>query len=311
MGKRPLVSVLMPVTRDGEVFEQAIESIRQQTVDDWEVVCVQNREGLDLDRVIGGDPRIRHSVQPIPSEVLTRIHALGAATGEFVAFLDDDDRWMPTKLERQLDQLRADPELCGCHTDYEVINEHGEVVAHLKNGPVTYDRLLTFSSGEFIPSFMFRTEYLRSIGGFDPTFPICADTDMLFRACFAGRVGYLPEVLVQYRWHPVQMTTKYVDSQLSTLRIIEDHRRLAAMQGDWHRWRISWLGTAKVRTNAAQTAYRKAAAARAQDGPSGRHLMTSLRFNPVVAPWTASQEATRRLRTWAGRPQSGRDIDGS
>jgi glycosyltransferase involved in cell wall biosynthesis len=306
MGDPPLVSVIMPVTRDGRVFEEAIESIRRQTVDDWEVVCIQNRDGLDLERVIGGDRRIRHLKETVPGEAVTRNHGLRAVAGEFVAFLDDDDRWAPTKLERQLDQLREDPGLCGTHTDYEVIGEDGEVVAHLKNGPVTYDRLLTFSSGEFIPSFMFRTEHLRRIGGFDPTFAMSTDTDMLFRACYSGRVGYIPEVLVQYRWHSAQMTTKYVSGQLNTLRILEDHRRLAVVDGDWRRWRLSWLGTAKVRTNAAKTAYRKAVGARGSEGRGRMHLMTSLRFNPVVAPWTATREATGRLRSRAGRsPQAG------
>jgi glycosyltransferase involved in cell wall biosynthesis len=107
---RPLVSVLIP-TADRPVFVlRAVRSALAQTVRDLEVVVVVDGPGEETQRALRevGDPRLRVATLPRRlGEGGARNAGLAEASGEWVAFLDDDDEWLPEKLELQLEAARS------------------------------------------------------------------------------------------------------------------------------------------------------------------------------------------------------------
>src|SRR4051812_24472999 len=109
---RGLVSIIIPTYNRAAYLGAAIASVRAQTFADWELIVVDDGSTDETAAMLDelSDPRIRvlrigHS----GSESITRNAGLRLAEGEWVAFLDSDDLWVPEKLERQLAQMVAQP----------------------------------------------------------------------------------------------------------------------------------------------------------------------------------------------------------
>ena len=101
-----VVSVVIPTFKRPQLVLRAINSVLQQTHQELEVIVVANR--LDLHTTQGvrsvPDPRVRLLGTPVPlSAGAARNAGVDQAKGEWVAFLDDDDEWLPNKIERQLE----------------------------------------------------------------------------------------------------------------------------------------------------------------------------------------------------------------
>ncbi|WP_261799083.1 glycosyltransferase [Actinomyces ruminicola] len=126
---RPLVSVIVPAYNSERHITQALASILSQTVEDLEVLVVddasRDRTLALAERCAARDPRVQVLAQTANQGVArARNRALARARGRYIAYLDADDQWEPRKLERQLDFL-ADGALGACITSYETIEEDG------------------------------------------------------------------------------------------------------------------------------------------------------------------------------------------
>ena len=110
--KPGLVSVVMPAHNSQGLLSESVQSVLAQTYSEWELVLVDDasRDGtLALARQLAsGDPRIR--VLPLEQNVgvaEARNRGIGAASGQYLAFLDSDDLWLPNKLQTQIDFMRS------------------------------------------------------------------------------------------------------------------------------------------------------------------------------------------------------------
>lgn len=101
----PLVSVVIPTFGRPDLVRRAVDTVLAQTMTDLEVIVVVDGDDPPTQAALGAisDPRLRVIVQPTKGGAArTRDAGALAATGDWVAFLDDDDEWLPEKLERQL-----------------------------------------------------------------------------------------------------------------------------------------------------------------------------------------------------------------
>lgn len=125
----PLVSVIIPTFNRSAYLEQAIDSVLDQTFQDFEVVVVDDGSTDDTARVVSqiADPRIRYVSQENAGRSAARNRGLALSSGEFIAFLDDDDLYLRNKLRQQVAFLNDHPPVDLVASDSQVIDENGQV----------------------------------------------------------------------------------------------------------------------------------------------------------------------------------------
>ena len=129
---RKLVSVITPTYNCGAFIGKTIESVQAQTYTDWEMVIVDDCSADNtrevVERYAEKDSRIYYHILPENSgAAVARTKAMQLAKGNFMAFLDSDDLWMPDKLQRQLDFMQKNSYAFTC-TAYEQIDEDGNLL---------------------------------------------------------------------------------------------------------------------------------------------------------------------------------------
>ena len=111
--RQPLVSVIMPTYNHGRYIADAVHSILNQTFGDFEIVVVDDGSTDDTPAILArvADPRLRVVRQENAGTPVARNRGRAEARGQYIAWLDSDDLWRPTFLERHLAVLEAEPEL--------------------------------------------------------------------------------------------------------------------------------------------------------------------------------------------------------
>lgn len=250
----PTTSVVLPTNRAGPFLEEAISSVISQTVADWELLLVDSNCPVDLgDYVV--DDRIRVVSSPSRGLSAARNAGVAAARGRYIAFLDDDDLWHPTKLERQLGVLEANAGIGVCHTAVSVIDAVGRVVKPSFGRAVTFQEAMADRGTLASSSLMLRAQVIRSIGGYDVTFGHAQDLDLALRLLRTASVEFLDEVLVSYRMHSNNASREYLTQARGALRALAKQRRQAYAERDWRIWVAGWRGAATVRNGYARNAF--------------------------------------------------------
>lgn len=143
-----LVSVIMPTYNCGRFITETIHSIQAQTYENWEIEIVDDCSADDTKEIVAAlmerDSRIHyHCLEVNSGAAVARTEAMKRARGEYMAFCDSDDLWMPEKLERQLSFMNENGYAFSC-TAYEQIDEQGQslnrVIKTVKK--TDYNRLL-------------------------------------------------------------------------------------------------------------------------------------------------------------------------
>lgn len=139
----PLVSVIMPAYNSEAHIADAVRSVREQTLPDWELLitddCSTDSTREVVSAVAGADPRVcLLEMGENGGAAAARNNSLSHARGRFVAYLDSDDLWRPTKLERQVSFMEGRGAAFSC-ASYEVIGEDGEPLGRTVTMPDELD----------------------------------------------------------------------------------------------------------------------------------------------------------------------------
>ena len=222
-GAPPSVSVIVPTRDRPEFLRIALESILTQTYEgEIECLVVFDRTAPDLPEIEVPERRTLRALVNERSPGLAGGRNTGAlaATGRLVAFCDDDDRWRPEKLARQVDTMHRH----GATTVSSGIAVHydGRVVERLPETEiVTFDDLLRSRRMEIHPStyVVDREALLGPIGLVDEGIPgsYAEDYEWLLRAARAGVVAATPAVLAEIEWHASSFFTARWDTIISAL----------------------------------------------------------------------------------------------
>ena len=114
----PQVSVVAPAFERREVLPRALDSVVAQTYGDWELIVVDDGSTDGTAEMVKQDyPDVHLVVQENHGVSAARNAGIAQARGEWIAFLDSDDAWLPEKLERQMKALEAHPGHRLCHTE--------------------------------------------------------------------------------------------------------------------------------------------------------------------------------------------------
>lgn len=137
-----MVSIIMPSWNTGRLIAESIQSVIEQTYPNWELLIVDDCSTDNTDEVVEKfhDERIRYFHNESNSgAALTRNYALQKARGEWIAFLDSDDLWMPEKLEHQLNFMQENHYVLS-YTEYEKIDEESQPLNIYVSGPEKVSR---------------------------------------------------------------------------------------------------------------------------------------------------------------------------
>lgn len=252
----PSFSILIPVHNAGAYVLPTVQSVLAQAFEEWEMILVD--DGSTDDCLVSiealGHPRIRVLRQARQGAPAALRAGVRVARGRYLAFLDQDDLWLPGKLRAHWDHHQryphADLTFCWSSLIDAAGNELGLANLHWR-GPISFEQL----SEDFAPgntsAIVIRREALERAGGFDSGFLRCYDVDLALRiALFEnGNCQAVPEVLTLYRRHQGQMSRDWRLLRSEWERLLVRVReyapaarctRLAAGDSNMHRY-FAWL----------------------------------------------------------------------
>jgi glycosyltransferase involved in cell wall biosynthesis len=198
----PLVSVIVPTYERPKRLQRALRSALEQTYTNLEIIVVDDASAISPDSAIAelDDARISLFVLDVNSgAAAARNKGIDKAHGDYLAFLDDDDRWEPTKLQKQVDLFqRSGPNVGMVYCWMEFVDGNGAHVGMRKpelRGHV-FDQVLGTQRLSGCPTLIARASAVEQIGGFDESFRRGNDGDFIRRMCRDFEVDYVPELLV-------------------------------------------------------------------------------------------------------------------
>ncbi|MCS7208439.1 MAG: glycosyltransferase [Fimbriimonadales bacterium] len=205
----PKVSVLIPSYNHAQFLPATLESVFQQTFTDYEIVVVDDGSTDNSVAILQSyGARVRLFVQPNRGTYPTLNRCIAESQGEYLAILNSDDLWMPTKLEKQLALLEANSKVGLVHTGGRFIDAHGQV---LSRNPLGFEwprtptgnviELLVRCNQIIISSVLARRECFERLGGFREDLYGSGDWEMWFRVALEYDIGYIDEPLTMYRVH--------------------------------------------------------------------------------------------------------------
>ena len=202
------VSVVVPTYNYGRFIGEAIESVFRQTHPVVEVVVVDDGSTDGTEATVSEfGIAVRYISQKNAGVCEARNRGVAESSGEFIAFLDADDIWEPTKIEKQLAKFAENPEIGLVHCAMrEFHSETGETIRLHSDGQEGWvaDELLLWErpavnvSGS---SVMVSRKAFDAVNGFDPRMKVGEDWDFCYRVARRFRVGFVDELLVNYRSH--------------------------------------------------------------------------------------------------------------
>ncbi|MBX4926472.1 glycosyltransferase family 2 protein [Rhizobium binae] len=237
-----LVSVVIPAFNASAYIERTLRSAIRQTYTALEIIVVNDGSTDDtarvVERVAMSDSRIRLLSTGNRGVAAARNTGIEASSGRFVAFLDADDLWHRTKIEKQVNALnRLSSRWAAVYALHYLINEDDEIIglgsSHMARGYI-YARHLKFKNVGNGSALLVRRNVALEIGGFDSSYAAagiggCEDLDFELRLAARYCIEVIPERLVGYRKHPRSMSSDHLRMGKSILEVVR--RSIAANPG--------------------------------------------------------------------------------
>lgn len=216
----PTVSVIIPAHNAAATVGETIESILQQTWADLEVIVVDDGSTDSTASVVNGisqrDPRVRHVAQENARQSAARNRGLTESRGIYIAAIDADDLWVPTKLERQLALIRSTDDLIVLTGIRRFCTDragerrwlHESMPPDVAGRGVGLDHLIALRGDQMVlmNTALFRREHLVQLGGWNTAIWSAEDWELWLRAAKSYRFASIPEALHLYRKHETSLT---------------------------------------------------------------------------------------------------------
>lgn len=207
------ISVIIPTHNRAQVLARALESVQRQSHQPVETIVVDDGSTDGTAAMMQANfPACRYLPQENLGVSSARNRGIEAATGEWLAFLDSDDEWLPTKLAAQKAALETAPEVKLCHTE-EIWIRNGRRVnpmkKHTKTGGYIFRQCLPLCA--ISPSsVIIHRSIFEEVGLFDEDLPACEDYDLWLRICARHPVAFIetPQI-IKYGGHEDQLSRRH------------------------------------------------------------------------------------------------------
>ena len=222
MKTKKAVSVIITTYNDIEYLKEAIESVLSQTYKNYEIIVVDDGSAVDPEPLLGDYlPFITYIRKKNGGVSSARNVGIMASRGEYLAFLDSDDLWLPEKLQVQIDHFNKFPNLGLVYTDTCSFDERGLLSKSkfhnntIYDGPydgMVFERLFSYNFVPFSSIVIRRCCFEKDkVGGFDEIRRdiIQDDFDFLLRLARYYPFGYVDRVLMKYHIHGNNLTSNF------------------------------------------------------------------------------------------------------
>lgn len=215
------VSIVMTFYNRYNYIEDAIVSVLKQSIDNWELIIVDDGSSVDIAPLLidfTQDRRISLVKKCNGGVSSARNYGAQLAKGPLLAFFDDDDIWYPSKLEEIVGASKKCPDIALFVSDAMMIDEQGVVIDGFqkkKNAvyatswfdspgglnviPPEMDLSIAYSGFALPSALVVKSDIFNKIGGFDENIKGCEDMDLVFRLSREYSVGYIDKKLIGYR----------------------------------------------------------------------------------------------------------------
>ena len=226
-----MVDIIIPSHNRWEFLKRAVRSVQNQTFKDWKLWVVDDGSTDEtvskLTQLFSSDQRINTTSSKINRGVSwARNEGIKKGEGEWLAFLDSDDEWLPEKLEKQIQLSKLNTEFSLIHCDEIWIKEGKEVAQkkkHKKQGGRIFIPSVQLCC--ISPSAVFlKRSLLNEVGLFREDFPVCEDYEMWLRVTSRYSVGFVEEALVvKHGGHKDQLSCRYPAMDYWRVKALRDY----------------------------------------------------------------------------------------
>ena len=220
------VSVVVPAYNAARTLPATIASIEAQTVRPLEILVVDDGSTDATVDAAGatGARDLRVISQANAGHAAARNTGIAAARGRYVAFLDADDVWLPEKLERQLDEIRRNPEIRALQTGAARVDDELRLLwaeTCRRSDDQLWDALSFRNMPALMSTLLAERGLLDEVGGFDPSLVILQDWDLAIRLARRNQLHSLPDVLSAYRYFDTSQSANVEIHVEPGLRVLE------------------------------------------------------------------------------------------
>jgi glycosyltransferase involved in cell wall biosynthesis len=226
----PLVSIIIPCFNQGRFLAEAIESALAQSYRNIEIIVIDSGSTDETADVM---TRYADRIRTITIENRGVSHARNAgiaiSTGELIALLDADDRWLPDKLSYQVPRLMELPDAALLYSSYRIFTLDGKYhPVPVKDGfrPTLHDQL--HFNHVNCQTALFRRSMVDVVGMFDESLARAEDWDLWNRIVVRAPIIGTSQICAEYRRYPGTLSTNARQMLASTLRVLSKSRSLHA-----------------------------------------------------------------------------------
>jgi len=232
MKYRPLVSIITPTFNRADFLPEAIESVLSQDYGNFEFLIIDDGSTDNSKEVIEnymGSGKIRYFYQENSGQSVARNKGIAEAKGEFICFLDSDNRWLPEKLSASIEAFESNPGVDIVYGDVILIDEAGKEFSRKNmkrySGQITKELLQ--DNCVSMNTTMTRTEKIREVGGFSRHVKVADDYDLWLRLSAICAYLYVPKLMADYRVMINQIssdkTRRFASNEEIILRFLRDN----------------------------------------------------------------------------------------
>lgn len=228
--KSPIVSVIIPTFNYDKFIGEALKSVFEQTLKDFEIIVIDDGSTDNTKEIVESfGEKVRYFYQPRKGPASARNKGIRESKGVFVAFLDADDVWLPTKLEKQVNLFGDNPRLGMALTDNFLFDEAGiyrdyvNKKRYLLTGDVVAN--IFINSGVVTPTVMVRRDVFDKVGLFEENLYIAEDDNMWIRIAVEYEVGIVDESLAKIRDHrgrTMRVSDKLIESVEQNIELLSN-----------------------------------------------------------------------------------------
>jgi glycosyltransferase involved in cell wall biosynthesis len=241
------VSAIIPTYNYARYVAAAVESVLAQNFKDLEIVVVDDGSTDDtIDTLRPFAERIRYIPQAHRGLAAARNAGIRSSRGQYLAFLDSDDLWLPDKVSMQVGRLDVEAAVGLVYTEATLFNDKSPT-------EISHSFWSEHPSGKILPSLlrhnvvpsptpMVRRELFDQVGPFDERLNACEDWDMWIRIAQVSEFAYVDRVLAKYRVHSANMSLDQERMMTGRFRVLEKAFSASGVSPEARRLRRSIFG---------------------------------------------------------------------